>query len=424
MKRLSLLLALLLPLSAAAEMEVLDRIVAVVNDGVIMESELEERVDETIQQLRAEGQRAPGRDVLRGQVLERMITDEIQLQKARRAGIRVDDGSLNQALSGIARQNGMNLEEFAAAVRQDGLDWSRFRDQVRREMKMGQLQQRMVGQRVRVTDREVERFLDSEAGRTMFEAEYRLAHILVGLPDGASPDEVEEAEAKATHIAHQARLGGNFRELAVAHSDAPEALQGGYLGWRQPAQLPSLFAEAVRELEPGEVSEPLRAANGYHLLLLIDRVGGGEQKVEQRRVRHVLIEPDALRTPEEAEEAIVSLHRKVREGELSFAEAAREHSDDPGSARRDGDLGWVGRGEMVPEFEETMFATEPGEISEVFRTDFGWHFLKVEDERTADKSREFRRMQARNALQHRRFDEELQQWIREIRAEAYVEKRL
>ena len=424
MKQLGLLLALLMPLSLTAEMEVLDRIVAVVNDGVIMESELEERVNETVQQLRAEGHRAPGRDVLREQVLERMITDEIQLQQARRAGIRVDDGSLNQALSGIARQNGMSLEEFARAIRQDGMDWSRFREQVRREMKMGQLQQRMVGQRVRVTDREVQRFLDSEAGRTMFEAEYRLAHILIGLPDGASPDDVEQARAKATQIAREARLGGNFRELAVAHSDAPEALQGGYLGWRQPAELPSLFAEAAGELEPGEVSEPLRAANGYHLLLLIDRAGGGEQEVEQRRVRHVLIESDVLRSPEEAEATAESLHQQVRDGALSFADAAREHSDDPGSARHGGELGWVGRGEMVPEFEQVMFDTAPGEISGIFRTDFGWHFLTVEEARTTDKSDEFRRMQARNALQHRRFEEELQQWIREIRAEAYVEKRL
>ncbi len=423
MKRLIMALALWLPLSAAAEMEVLDRIVAVINDGVIMESELQERVEDITVQLRAEGQRPPEPSILREQVLERMITEEVQLQQARRAGIRVDDSSLNQTLSGIARQNGMTLDQFAKAVRRDGMRWGSFREEIRREMKMAQLQQRAVGQRVRVTEREVERFLQSEAGQSMFEAEYRLAHILIGLPDGASPDQVEQARTKAEHIVNQVELGVSFRELAVEHSDGQEALQGGDLGWRQPAQLPSLFADAVREMEPGDVSEPLRAANGYHLLLMLDRAGGDQRMIEQRRVRHVLVEPGPLRSPEEAEAAARSLHERTLQGE-DFAELAREYSDDPGSARKGGDLGWVGRGEMVPEFEQVMFETDAGEISEVFGTEYGWHFVLVEDVRTADKSEEFRRMRARNALQQRRFEEELQQWVREIRSEAYVDKRL
>lgn len=423
MKRLIMALTLWLPLSATAEMEVLDRIVAVVNDGVIMESELKDRVDDIVLQLRAEGQRAPERSILREQVLERMITDEVQLQQARRAGIKVDDSSLNQTLSGIARQNGMTLDQFVEAVRSDGIRWSSFREEIRREMKMSQLQQRAVGQRVRVTEREVERFLGSEAGQSMFEAEYRLAHILIGLPDGASPDQVEQARGKAEHIINQVELGASFRELAVEHSDGQEALRGGDLGWREPAQLPSLFADAVRDMEPGDVSEPLRAPNGYHLLLMLDRSGGDQRMVEQRSVRHILVESGTLRSPAEAEALARSLHERVRQGE-SFSELAREHSDDPGSARKGGDLGWVSRGEMVPEFEQTMFETGVGEVSDVFGTDYGWHFLRVDDVRTADRSEEFRRMQARNALQQRRFEEELQQWIREIRSEAYVDKRL
>ncbi|WP_370186052.1 peptidylprolyl isomerase, partial [Alloalcanivorax sp.] len=254
-----------------AQVEMLDRIVAVVNDGVIMESELQERVDEIAAQFRGDNRPLPPREVLREQVLDRVILERLQLQMAERAGIRVDDGALNQALSGIARQNNMTLQQFADALRADGYDWSRFREQVRGEMVVSRLQQRSVASRVRVTDREVQRFLESETGRQMFQADFHLGHILVKVPGNASPEQVSAAQEEAEALVQRLRDGADFAETAVSESDGPEALEGGDLGWREAAQWPSLFADAAIDMNKGDISEPLRSGAGFHILKMIDR---------------------------------------------------------------------------------------------------------------------------------------------------------
>ncbi|HAR59779.1 MAG TPA: molecular chaperone SurA, partial [Alcanivorax sp.] len=254
-----------------AQVEMLDRIVAVVNDGVIMESELQERVDEIAAQFRGDNRPLPPREVLREQVLDRVILERLQLQMAERAGIRVDDGALNQALSGIARQNNMTLQQFADALRGDGYDWSRFREQVRNEMVVSRLQQRSVASRVRVTDREVQRFLESETGRQMFQADFHLGHILVKVPGNASPEQVSAAQEEAEALVRRLRDGADFAETAVSESDGPEALEGGDLGWREAAQWPSLFADAAIDMNKGDISEPLRSGAGFHILKMIDR---------------------------------------------------------------------------------------------------------------------------------------------------------
>ena len=418
----AMLAALMIP-GVSQALQVLDRIAAVVNDSVLMGSELDQRVDDLARQFMADGQQLPPRNILRPQVLERMIIERLQLDQAERAGIRVDDSSLNQTLSGVARQNGMTLDEFVAALREDGYNWADFREQIRNEMVINQLHQRQVGRRVRITDREVDRFLESEMGRQLFEAEFRLGHILIGLPDGASPDQVDEAQARAEDLVNRIRAGASFHEMAVSYSDGPQALEGGDLGWREAAQLPSLFSERAVDMQAGQVSEPIRAGNGYHILLMIDRRGGATQIVEQHRVRHILIRSTAVRSQAQAERLIVQLHQRIENGE-SFSALAREFSDDPGSARNGGDLGWVSPGEMVGQFEQTFRNTPQGELSPIFQTEFGWHFLRVDDVRTADMSDEFRRLRARQALHQRRFDEELQQWLRESRAEAYVDVRI
>lgn len=418
-----LLLALLAQNQAQAEVQVLDRIVAVVNDGVIMESELANRVDNIVHQIRADGQQPPPPDIMRRQVLERMIIEEVQQQMANRMGIRIDDNSLNDALTNIARDSGLSLEDLAREVRMDGIEWSDFREQIRREMLFSQLHQRSVGQRVRVTDRELERFMTSEAGRQLFEAEFRLAHILIEVPDAASPEEVEKARKQAESLIERARAGERFSELAVRYSNGPQALEGGDLGWRSPAHLPGLFADAGMKLQPGDISPPLRAPNGYHILLMIDRRGGGSQLIEQYQTRHILIRATALRSGQEAQTLARQLRTRIKQGE-DFATLAREYSDDPGSARQGGDLGWISQGDMVDAFAEQLLNTPINTLSPVFQTEFGWHFLRIEDKRTADMSEEFRRMRARQALQQRRFEEELQQWLREQRGEAYVDIRL
>ncbi|ERS14940.1 molecular chaperone SurA [Alcanivorax sp. PN-3] len=422
---LTVCLCLGLAVNAQAQVRILDRIVAVVNDGAIMESELQSRVAGIVGQFEADNRPLPPAQVLREQVLDRMIIERIQLQLAERGGIRVDDGSLNQALTGIARQNNMDLEQFANAVRADGYSWAEFREQVRNDMVISRLQQRSVSSRVRVTDREVDRFLSSDLGRRMFAADFHLGHILVQVPSGASPEQLEQARNKANGIVQRLRGGADFAETAVEQSDGPQALEGGDLGWRPAAQWPTLFAETAIDMQPGDISEPLRSGAGYHILKMIERRGGGgEHVVTQHRVRHVLIQSDALTTEDQARAEAQRLHQQVISGSISLADVAREHSDDPGSRNQGGELGWVTPGQMVPEFEQMMESTPVGQVSPVFQTQFGYHFLLVEEQREADMSDEFRQMRARQALQKQRFDEELQTWLQEKRAEAYVDIRL
>ncbi len=422
---LTVCLCLGLAVNAQAQVRILDRIVAVVNDGAIMESELQSRVAGIVGQFEADNRPLPPAQVLREQVLDRMIIERIQLQLAERGGIRVDDGSLNQALTGIARQNNMDLEQFANAVRADGYSWAEFREQVRNDMVISRLQQRSVSSRVRVTDREVDRFLSSDLGRRMFAADFHLGHILVQVPSGASPEQLEQARNKANGIVQRLRGGADFAETAVEQSDGPQALEGGDLGWRPAAQWPTLFAETAIDMQPGDISEPLRSGAGYHILKMMERRGGGgEHVVTQYRVRHVLIQSDALTTEDQARAEAQRLHQQVISGSISLADVAREHSDDPGSRNQGGELGWVTPGQMVPEFEQMMESTPVGQVSPVFQTQFGYHFLLVEEQREADMSDEFRQMRARQALQKQRFDEELQTWLQEKRAEAYVDIRL
>ncbi|KZY34466.1 molecular chaperone SurA [Alcanivorax sp. HI0083] len=415
---------LMLPAWSQAKVQMLDRIVAVVNDGAIMASELDERINTIALQFQEKGQQLPPPAVMREQVLDRMVLERLQLQLAERAGIKVDDASLNQALAGIARQNGMSLEDFATALREDGYDWPQFREQIREDMVISRLQQRSVASRIQVTDREVDRFLSSEMGKQMFQEDFHLGHILVRVPAEASPEDITQARSKAESIVKKLNDGGNFQQLAVAESDGPKALEGGDLGMRPAAQWPTLFAENAIDLNKGEISEPLRSGAGFHILKMIDRKGGAEKVVTQYQVRHVLIKTDALTSAEQAHKQAIRLHDEIAAGSRQFSETAAEFSDDPGSARNGGELGWVNKGEMVPEFEDMMLNTPVGELSPVFESQFGWHFLRVDDVRDADMSAEFRRMQATQALQKRRFEEELETWVQEKRSESYVDIRL
>ena len=424
LRGLLMIAALCLPLLGQAKVEMLDRIVAVVNDGAIMASELDERINIIALQFQEKGQQLPPPAIMREQVLDRMILERVQLQLADRGGIKVDEAALNQALAGIARQNGMTLEDFAAALQQDGYDWPQFREQIREDMIISRLQQRSVASRIRVTDREVDRFLESEMGKQMFQEDFHLGHILVRLPSGATPEDVQAATRKINEIEKRLQQGEAFSQLATSQSDGPKALEGGDLGWRPAAQLPTLFSEVALTLEKGQISAPIRSGAGFHILKMLDRRGGAEKVVTQHQVRHILIKTDALTSNEQAFEQAKRLRDRIASGKAEFARSAAEYSDDPGSARNGGELGWVTQGEMVPEFEEMMLNTPQGELSPVFETQFGWHFLRVDGVRDADMSDEFRRMQAMQALQKRRFEEELEIWVQEQRGESYVDIRL
>lgn len=415
-----LCLAGLAATTAQAAPEPLDRIDTIVDDDVITASDVAARVAEVRRQIATRGAVMPPADVLERQVRERLILESVQLQLGKRMGIRIDDESLNAAIEGIARQNELSLTGFIDKLAGEGIEYAEFREQLRNDMVMNRVRQRRVNERVRVTEGDIDDFLASADGRELLASSIRLAHILVAVPETASGEEVAAAARKADELLARINAGEQFADVAVRHSEASNALEGGDLGWRNSAQLPPLFAAAVAGLEKGAVTGPVRSASGFHLVKVLDRKGDESHLVDQAKVRHILIRPSAIRNNSEARDLAAHLRDRIVAGE-DFAAVARRHSEDPGSALAGGDLGWVSSGQMVDEFEKMMNDTPQGELSPVFETQFGWHFLQVSERRRQDMSEEFRRMQARNALGKRKFDQELENWLREIRAEAYVD---
>lgn len=417
----AMMLLVLAPL-AMAERQPLDRVIAVVDEGVVLQSELESRLQQIESRLRAQGTRLPPEEVIRKRVLDQLILEQIQVQRARQMGMRIGDNELNEAMQNVASNNGFSsLEAFGEALQSEGVSFQQAREQIRREMLVSRIQQQQVGQRIRITEREVDNFLESSEARERSGVEYLLGHILISVNNFNDEEEVEAARSKAQDIRDRLDEGADFREVAVAESDGRNALEGGELGWRTEQELPSLAAGEIPNLDVGEASDVLQSGSGFHIVSPLDRRGdeGSGNEVEQHRVRHILVSTQD-RSNEEAQSLIRDLDQQLEEG-ASFTALAREYSDDPGTASEGGDLGWVNPGEMVPEFEETMKATAVGQRSDPFRSQFGWHILEVEDERTQEIGDQLRRREARQALQQRRFELELQNWLNQIREEAYVE---
>ena len=401
-----------------AEPVLLDQVIAVVDDDIIMASELQQRVELVRQQNR--GGTLPPQTALESQVLERMIIESIQLQMAERGGVRISDAQLNEAMARIASQNNMTLPQFREAMEAEGISFALARQQILDEMRISRVQRFQVGERIQITDQDVDYFLASELGKMASSAEYQLGHILIATPDNATPADLKAAEKKATEIVRKLRNGADFRQLAMAESSSRTALEGGDLGWRKETQLPGLFADVAPKLQVGEISDPISASGGFHIIQLKDKRGGSTQLITQTKTRHILLRPNELRDASDAERQIHQLYQRLQAGE-DFATLAREFSDDPGSGSNGGDLGWVNPGDMVPEFDATMKDTAAGAISAPFETQFGWHILLVEDRRQTDVGAENQRNQVRNMLYGRRFEEELPIWLRKIRSEAYVE---
>ncbi len=418
---LTLLLTLGLPLHAAPIL--LDRIVAVVNRDVITEHELRARVASTLQQLALQRTPAPPRHLLERQLLERMITERILLQMAEDTNIRFDGPQLDRALARIARQNNMELDQFRRALEQDGVDFNAFREQVRTEMTIARLREREVDNRVVVTEAEIDNYLanpDLDAER---KTEYQLAHILVVTPEGASPEQLQQLKAKAEQALAELRAGADFGQVSAAYSDAQNALQGGTLGWRSEAQLPTLFVTAIRELPIGGVTPVIRSSNGFHILKVLDKRGKDLPLViKQTRARHILIKTNELVSDNEARHRLRQLKERIENG-ADFAELARLHSDDL-SASKGGDLGWLSPGDTVPEFERTLDSLRPGQLSDPIQTPFGWHLIQVLERRDQDVTQERRRFEARQAIRARKAEEAFDDWVRQMRDRAYVEYRL
>lgn len=397
---------------------VLNQVVAIVDDDVIMASELEERLQ--IVKNQNQGGALPSDDSLRPQVLEQMIMDSIQLQMADRGSIIINDAELNQAMGNIAAQNGMNLIEFRQAMESEGISFASAREQIRNEMRISRVQRYQVGERIQISDQDIDNFLASEIGKIASSGEYRLGHILISTPSNATSKDVIDAEKKANELVKKLRNNADFSQLAMAESNSRTALEGGDLGWRKEAQLPSLFAAAVPTLNIGDIAGPISSSSGFHIIKLTDKRGGNTKLVTQYKTRHILISPNELRDDAAAEQQAQELYARLNNGD-DFALIAREYSDDPGSGAQGGDLGWVNIGDMVPSFNDTMQHTPTGQISTPFKSQFGWHILQVQDQRETDVGVENQRNQVRNLLYGRRFEDELPIWLRKVRSEAYVE---
>ncbi|MGY6216190.1 peptidylprolyl isomerase [Methylolobus aquaticus] len=422
--QLLLACGILLAGPARAYDESIDRIVAVVEDGVILESELDNKVRTIRRSLDQSNTSLPPIDVLRRQVLDRMILEKIQLQLAEKAGIGVDDETLRTAVQQIAQRNQISVDELRASLEQEGIGYADFLNQIRSEITLGRFRSSQVNSQIKVTDREVDHYLETQAQSGVgADSEYLLGHILIATPQAASPEDVQKAKEKADALAAELVKGADFKQAAVENSSDPQALNGGELGWRKLAQIPTLFAEAVPKMKKGEVQGPMRSPNGFHIIKLIDVKGSEQQTVTKTRVRHILIKPNEALSDSDAEQKLVGLKERLANGE-DFADLARAHSDDKGSAIKGGELGEVEPGALVPPFEEAMSKLKPSEISEPVQTQFGWHLIQVLDRRESSDNNEAQRNQARDALFKRKVEEETELWLRRIRDEAYVEIRL
>ena len=409
----------------AQKLELVDRIVAVVNKEVVTSSELRERVSFAERELKRQGTPTPDRGVLERQVLERLILDKAQVQMARDTGIRVDDLQVDRAVQRIAENNKMTLADFRSTLERDNVPFDAWRQDLRDQILVTRLREREVEDKIQVNDSEIDLFLE-ELKANPARSEYNVSHILVRVPEGSSPERIEEARARAQKALAEAREGGDFARVAASYSDAPDALEGGNLGWRQHERLPELFAAALEKMKPGEVTEPLRSPAGFHLVKLNERRDGGASAapVTQTRARHILVRTSEVVSENEARRRLADIRERIVNGKADFAELAKVHSDDTGSAARGGELDWIYPGDTVPDFERALQELQPGEISQPVKTPFGYHLIQVLERRASDVSSERRRLEARKVLRERKSEDAYQEWLRQLRDQAYVELRL
>lgn len=402
----------------------IDHIVAVANDDVITYAELENRMRLIKQQIQQRQAKLPPDDVLRKQILEQLIIERLQLQLADQVGIRVDDETINKVISNIAQENKFTLDQFREVLAREGYEFADFRQNIKKDITISQLRKRRVENRVTVTEQEVDNYLISNASRGASKDEFHLAHILIAVPEAASPDQIRAAKERAETVLAQLRLGADFAETAIAVSNGQKALEGGDLGWRKAGQLPTLFSENVIRMQVGQMSELIRSPSGFHIIKLLDRRSNVQQHtVQQTLARHILIRPNEVTSNAEAKQRITRLYERI-EGGADFGQLARASSDDTASAVEGGSLGWVNPGVMVPEFEEQMNRLQPGQISQPFESQFGWHIVQVMSRRQQDNTQQFERAQARQMIGRRKTEEAVENWLREMRSEAYVEYRL
>ncbi len=400
-----------------------DRIVAVVNDDVITQNELAERTRLVLAQLQRAGGQLPAPEALQSQVLERMINDLVQVQLAKETGVKIDDGTIEKTIQRIADDNNMSMTGFRQALERDGIRYSRFREDMRNELVLSRLREREVENQIVVTEAEIETELARIGKERGGDTEYRLQHILVMVPQQATPEQIDIRRRRALQALSELRKGASFAEISATFSDAPDALQGGDLGWRAAGRLPTLFLDSLEKSQPGDVSDILRSPNGFHIVKLLEKRGKDKAaSVTQARARHILIRTKEGTSDSDARERLARLRERIAAGG-DFAELARVHSED-GTATKGGDLGWISPGETVPEFERAMNGLRDGELSQPVQTPFGWHILQVLERRTEEMSEERKKLAARQTVRARKADEAYQDWLRQTRDRAFVENRL
>lgn len=406
------------PLAQSAT-QMLDQVVAIVDDDIIMASELRQRLAAVHESLDARGIEAPPEETLIRETLDRLILENIQVQKGRRVGVRISDAQLNGAMERVAAQNGLTLEQFRVALEQSGQSYNETREQIRKEMIIQRVQSGHVNQRIEISEQEIENFLATEEGQKMSQPEYRLVHALLPISPDASDAQVSAAEAQVNKILARIRGGEPF-DQAVSASSSEYTFSGGDLGWRKLDDLPSLLSDVAPTLKIGEAADPIRSDSGFHLVKLED-MRGGQQMVDQTRARHILIKPSEITSDAAAQSVLADLKQRIVEGGEDFGALAREYSEDIGSAQEGGELGWVSPGQMVPEFEQAMRATAVGEVSDPVRSQFGWHILEVEERRNHDMTDQLIRSRVGDYLHRSKYQEELDAWLRQIRDEAFVD---
>jgi peptidyl-prolyl cis-trans isomerase SurA len=402
----------------------IDGVAAVVNEGVVLKSQLARQQDIIIQRALQQGMELPPAHILEEQVLERLVIEEIQMQRADRIGIQISDQMLNNAIAQIAENAGFSFEQMPEILARDGVSYSEYREDTRKQMVLEQLRRIDVVNRISVSPREVEQCVADLEDNAVVNSRYNLSHIFISVPANATNDQFSEAEEEARDVYEQLQAGADFGQLAIQHSDGDTALEGGALGWRPGDQLPTLFFDVMGDMQAGDVSEPIRAVSGYHIVKVNEMQGVNQKStIEQTRIRHILITPDEIIDDETAQQRLEDALEDIRGGE-DFGEVAKLLSDDPGSANDGGEMGWTGPGEFVPEFEEMANSLEIGVISEPFRSRFGWHILEVLERRTYDNTEDLKESNCVQRVRNGKLNNELELWARRIRDEAFVEIRI
>ena len=407
----------------ADEVVKIDRIVAIVDQAVVTEQELESRIATVTAQFKKQGTELPAEAILRKQILERLITDTLQLQYAAQTGLKVDDNQLDKTIGRIAEQNQLSLAEFTEALAKDGVSMTKFRADIRNEITLARLREREVDGRVNVSESEIDNFLTSQAANNENQDEYEIAHLLIRTPEEGATEDIQKAKSKVDSALTELKAGVSFAKVSASFSDAPNALEGGSLGWKKASQMPALFLDALKAMQVGEVSAPLRSPNGFHVLKLNNKRGGNSPLViQQTHARHILIKLSEIMSEKDGKLKIDGIKERLDNGE-KFEALARQYSEDS-TASSGGDLNWVNPGDTVPQFEKAMNELKELQISPPVRTQFGWHLIQVIERRSQDMSKEAARLKARQEIRAKKADEAYQDWIRELRDRAYVEIRL